>query len=558
VDADEGLAHTTLHGVQGVDAFRGLGSIVVPVLAFVGLLMLVGGLVLLVACANVAGLLLGRAAARRREIAIRLALGAGRARLMRQLLAESLLLAAAGAAAGLVMSIWLTALAGRATNRLAFPVEFDLTLDWRTLVFVAGVACATALLFGLAPARRAARTDLVPALKDVAGPAHQRFRRRLVTGQVFVCTVLLLWAWLFAASLTNASRLDPGFIVDGVLVVDLDVLGRSPATPALQHERLRAIHQRATELPGVTAAGLAWSVPLGFMAREEHGATPTGGDAMRQTVFANTISPGYLKTLGIPLRAGRDIAWNDHSGSLPVAIVNETAARVFWNGNAIGQRLRVPQQDATIELEIIGIAADSKYWTPGEAVSPTIYRPMLQRTMGGMHLFVRTRNAAATAAALELELARLSPPMPIEIVSLASAIEASMLPARVGAFATAGFGAAAILLAVIGIYGLVAFSVSQRMREMGIRRAIGASRGHIVRLVLAGSLGRVTAGVLPGLLLGGASAVAFSGFLVEVSPFDAPTLAIIAALMLGAGAAASLGPALRAARVDPLGVLRQD
>jgi hypothetical protein len=371
--------------------------------------------------------------------------------------------------------------------------------------------------------------------------------------------VLLLWAWLFAASLTNASRLDPGFIVDGVLVVDLGVLGRSPATPALQHERLRAIHQRATELPGVTAAGLAWSVPLGLMAREEHGAAAGGaGSGPPHRVFANTIGPGYLETLGIPLRAGQDIAWTDNADSTPVAIVNETAARVFWNGDAIGQRLTVPHQDAAIDLEIIGIAADSKYWSPGEVVGPAIYRPMLQRTMGGMHLFVRTLDTSATAAALTVELARLSPGMPIDIVSLAAATEASMLPARIGAFATAGFGGVAILLAVMGIYGVAAFSVSQRMREMGVRRAVGASRSHIVSLVLTGILGRVAAGVLPGLGLGAASSFAFSGFLVEVSPFDALTLAAIAALMLAAGTAGSVGPALRAARVDPLGVLRQD
>jgi predicted permease len=546
-------------GVTGFEAFQGIGGTAVPVFAFVGLLSLLAGLVLLVACANIAGLLIGRAAARRREIAVRLALGSGRARLVRQLLVESLMMASAGAGLGILLSTWMMRGFQPATSSLPFPLELNLSIDWRILTYTALLACAAAIIFGLSPARRAARMDLVPALKDEGGAAHQRFRHALVTGQVFACTVLLLWAALFARSLQNISFVDPGFSTENVLVVDVEPQDGRARMAAASHDRFRLIQDRVSGLPGVESAGLAWSVPLGLTSREEHGVLLLGASTTdERRVMANTVSPGYFATVGIPVRQGRDVDWSDRTTSPPVALVNETAAGQFWGGNALGQRLRMSDRDGAVDVEVIGVVADSKYWTLGETVAPAIYRPMLQRSFSGMSLFVRTADPSATTAALRAELERLSPGMPISIQRFQDATAASMMPARVGAIATAGFGTAAMLLAVLGIYGLVAFSVAQRGRELGIRRAVGASAGSIIRLVLAGSLRRVVLGVVPGLVIGGLGGVALSGFLVAISPFDAPILAAITMTMLGTGAAASLGPAIRAARIDPLKALRQD
>ncbi|HJR60597.1 MAG TPA: ABC transporter permease [Vicinamibacterales bacterium] len=557
-DLDERILSARATGVTGFDAFQGIGRAALPLLAFVALLSVVAGLVLLVACANIAGLLVGRAAARRREIAVRLALGAGRGRLIRQLLVESLMLASAGAALGIVLSIWLTQGAHHAVSSLPFPVEFNLSVDWRVLTYASLLACAAAVIFGLSPARRAARLDLVPALRDEGGAAHQRFRHVLVTGQVFACTVLLLWAALFARSLQNVTAVDPGFTTENVFVVDVDPQDARERTPDASHQRFRLIQERVLELPRVESAGLAWSVPLAFMSQEEHGVLLLGTAATDQRrVMANTVSPGYFATVGIPLRQGRDIAWTDGRTAAPVALVNETAARAFWEGNALGRRLRLADRDGEIDVEVVGVVADSKYWTLGETIAPTLYRPVQQRTFSGMNLFVRTANPAVTIPALRAELERLSPGLPVAVQRLDEATAASMMPARVAAIATAGFGGAAMLLAVLGIYGLVAFSVTQRTRELGVRRAIGASTGNVVRLILGGSLAQVSLGVVPGLVIGSLGALALSSFLVAISPFDLPILAAIALAMLGAGAAASLGPAIRAARIDPLKALRQ-
>jgi predicted permease len=556
---DQALLSVRVSGISGFDAFQGIGGAALPALAFVALLSVVAGLVLLVACANIAGLLVGRAAARRREIAVRLALGSGRGRLIRQLLVESALLATAGAAAGVVVSLWLTGAVHRATGDLPFPVEFDLSVDWRVLTYAALLAGAAAMIFGLSPARRAARVDLVAALKDDGGAGHQRFRYVMVTGQVFASTVLLVWAALFARSLQNTSAVDPGFTTKDVLVIDLDTQDGQVRPPAAISERFSELQLRTSDLPGVQSAALAWSVPLAFMAREEHGVVLLDTPAQdERRVMANTISPEYFATIGVGFRAGRDLEWTDTASGAPVTLVNETAARAFWNGNAVGRRLRVTEREGTVDLEVVGVVADSKYWTLGETIEPAIYRPVLQRTFAGMNLLIRTRDAAATTPALRAELERLSPGMPITIQRLEDATAASMMPARVAAIATSAFGGAAMLLAVLGIYGLVAFSVAQRTRELGIRRAIGASAGSVVRMVLRGSLLQVILGLVPGLLVGSLGAMALSSFLVAISPFDVEVMTMIALIMMSAGAAASLGPAIRASRVDPLTALRRD
>ena len=544
-----------LSGITGFDAFQGIGGTAVPLFGFIGLLLVLAALILLVSCANIAGLLIGRSEARRREITIRLALGSGRGRLIRQLLVENLLLAAVAGAAGILLSTWIIAGLQAATTHLPIPVDLDLTLDWHVLSYAAAVAGIAALLFGLAPARLAARTDLVRSLKDDRPAGGQRFRRVLVTGQIVACTVLLLWASLFARSLGNVSKVDPGFTTENVFVIALDTqtVARSAAAANDGYTRLA---ERVGALPAVASIGLAWAVPLAFESNEEHGVLLLNAPApAERRVMTNTVSPGFFDTISIPLRAGRDLSWTDRATAAPVVVVNETAARQFWQGDAIGQRMRLWDRAAAVDAEVVGVVADSKYWTLGEDVTPTIYRPMLQRSMS-MNLFVRTSDAARTLPALRVELEQ-SGVLPAEIRRFSDATAASMMPARVASLATAAFGSVGLLLAVVGIYGLVAFSVAQRTRELGIRLALGASRAHILRSVVVASLGGVLAGVTPGVLLGALGGRLLAAFLVEVSSFDPLAAVGVLSLVLTTAAAASVGPAVRASRVDPLEVLRE-
>jgi putative ABC transport system permease protein len=550
----ERVRHVRVSGVTGFDAFQGIGGTAVPLFGFVGLLLVLAVLILLVSCANIAGLLIGRSEARRREITIRLALGSGRGRLIRQLLVESLLLAAAAGAGGILISTWIMAGLQAATTRLPIPVDLDLTLDWRVLTYAAAVAGMAALLFGVAPARLAARTDLVRSLKDDRPTGGQRFRRLLVTGQIFACTVLLLWASLFARSLGNVSQADPGFTTENVFVIALDTQAQD-RTASTANDGYVRLAERMRALPAVEFVGLAWAVPLAFESNEEHGVLLLNAPApAERRVMTNTVSPGFFDTVGIPLRAGRDLSWADRANAAPVLVVNETAARRFWQGNAIGQRMRMWDRAGAVDAEVVGVVADSKYWTLGEDPTPTIYRPMLQRSMS-MNLFVRTSDPARTLPAMRLDLEQ-SGFLPAEIRRFGDATAASMMPARVASLATAAFGLIGLLLAVIGIYGLVAFSVAQRTRELGIRRALGASRARILRSVVLASLGGVLAGVTPGLILGALGGRLLSAFLVDVSSFDPLTAVGVMSLVLATAAVASVGPAVRASRVDPLEVLR--
>lgn len=546
---------------DGIGAFRGVARTLAPVLAFIALLTIVAGFVLLIACANIAGLLLGRAAARRREIALRLAVGAGRARLIRQFLTESLLLAVAGGIAGVCVSVWLTALLQRSMTRLPIPTELDFTLDVRVLAYALALSSATVMLFGFAPARRAARTDLISALKDDAGTGRQRHRQTLVVSQVAICSLLLVWGSLFARSLGNAARLNPGFNPHGVLIAEVAPSESVSPDPAAIERLFVDLQDRTAKIPGVESAGMAFNVPLAFMGRSEFSVRVAGDSAQddRRRVMANNVTPGYFKTIGVPFVAGRDITWGDRTGTPAVVIVNETAARRFWNGNALGRALTIPARDTDgIEVEVIGVVADSKYWTIGETIEPTLYLPVRQQFVGTMTLFARTTSARATAEAIRIEAKRLAPGLSVDVKPMSDAIGVALLPARVGALFTGAFGFVAMALSAIGIYGLVAFTVAQRAREIGVRKAIGATEADIARLIIGETLRRILLGLALGIALGSAAATVLSGFVVGVSPIDPLTMAIVFVVVTCAALAACAAPAVRAARVDPLVTLRAE
>jgi predicted permease len=538
--------------VNGIAGFRGMSSIAIPMFVFAALLTLMTGFVLLVGCANIAGLLLGRAAARRQEVAIRLALGAGRGRLIRQLLTESVLLALLGSAGGLLLSMVLTGGINVALSRLPVSVEFDLAIDRRMLLYAFALASLTAVLCGLSPARRATRLDVFPALKDEAPRiGRQRFRQLLVVGQVALSCLLLLWGGLFARSLLNAQNVNPGFDPSNVLVASMLVEDDGAGDDRVARFAME-LQSRVGALPGVQSAGFSTIVPLSLMGREGYDVRPDsdGPDAPGRRIRAMRVTPGWFDAVKVPILAGRDITASDRTGAPRVALINETMARRFWNGQAVGHRFD--------NVEVVGVVRDSKYWTLGEEIQPTIYLSMLQTRESYLNLHVRTSNPAGTAPAVHREAAALMPDLVVDVKPMTEMVSVAILPSQIGAALTAACGILAALLAMMGIYGLVALSVAQRTREIGIRKAIGAGTADIVRVVVRGTVGSVAVGYGLGALLGSLGAIALGGFIVGVSPIDPITLIATGVAVLATAIAASALPALRASRVDPLVALRTE
>ena len=549
----ESLRGIEARSISGVNAFQGMVSIIWPVFAFLLLLTFVSGFVLVIGCSNIAGLLIGRAALRQREIAVRLSLGSSRGRLVRQLLTESLVLAAAGGAAGLLLAAGLVSVVEIGVARMPFPLDLDLPLDWRVLAYVATLSTATAVFFGLLPARQASRVDLTASLKtDSSGsPERRRLRRVMVTMQVAVCSALVVWSVLFARSLGRIHAIEPGFDSAGVLLGTVEI-DRS-VDAARGDQILTDWTLRVGSSPGVQSAALATIVPLALTGREEFNVL-LPGDAIgtRRRVLASRVSPGWFATVRIPLLAGRDFTWNDRRGAVPVAIVNETLARQFWNGAALGQQVRYGSRT----LEIVGIVKDSKYRTLGETPAPVLYLPVRQQYSHFLTLHARTSDPRGTAAAMASELRRLWPDAEVQIESMNDAVSVAVLPARIGAAVTSVFGAIAVALAAFGVYGLVSFGVVQRLREIGIRRAVGATAGDIIRLVLGHHALLIAIGLAIGIGAGAAGATVLRAFLAGVGPADPVALITAVAVVAASAAAASILPAVRATRLDPMVAVR--
>jgi len=557
----ESLTAVQLVPVSGINAFRGVGALM-PVFMFIVLLALIATFVLSIGCANIAGLLLGRAVARRHELALRAALGAGRTRLIRQLLTESLLLAVLGGTGGVLLASWLTKLVPVALSRLNFPLALDVQIDWRVLAFTSAVSVITAILFGLAPARHAVRLDPGAVLRDgSSSPRRQRLRQALVVCQVAACATLLVWGLLFTRSLGHVTSMEPGFDASAVLLADFSFDAAADASADALEAQIVELQRRAGALPFVESVGGAWAVPLALTARESFSVFEGDPSAVTgRVVNANRLTPGWFETLRIPLLAGRDFTWNDRRGSPEVAIVNRTLADRFWDGRALGKRLRfIGVRSIPHDVEVVGVVADSKYWTVGEEVEPVLYLAARQGTMAdGISLHVRTSNLADTSRRLSEEFTRVTRDGHIELRPMADVVSVAMMPARVGAFVTTAFAAVAVLLATMGIYALISFSVAQRTREIGVRKALGAKPVEIVRLIAGQSLLLVAAGLSLGLLIGVGGGHALASLTVGVSPGDPLTIAIAAGLVLSAALLSSGVPALRAARSDPLLALRQD
>ena len=528
-------------------------------------LMGIVGLVLVIACANVASLVLARAAGRRRETAVCLAIGAGRLRLVRQLLAEALLLAGLGATAGLVLALWGTSALAALASRSALAISIDLGPDARVLAFTTLVALATAVVFGLLPALRSARIDPLSALRaagsSVRGMVRVPLGRTLVVTQIAMSLVLLVGAALFVRSLVQLRNVDTGFDADRVLLLQLTPLVDEQRVTAADRRALyRGLLERAEGVPGVRAASLSFTGLFnngtwGNVITVE-GLTPASGAAPR--TFANAIAPRYFEVVGLELVRGRAFTERDHETAPPVAIVNQTFARNFLGGgDPVGRHVGLGAP-ARVMMEIVGVVADAKYVDLREEDRPMLYVPFTQYDQNLRSLEVRTAGApAAVAAALRDQLSTVDRRITIAATTTLDAqIDASFAAERLIARLSAAFGLLALALAAVGLYGLTAYVTAQRTGEIGIRIALGGERRDVRWLVMRDLLVLVAIGAAIGLPIALGGARLLESQLYQVDPGDPLAVALGILTLSIAALAAGYLPARRAVRVDPLAALR--
>ena len=533
------------------------------------LLLGIAGTVLLIACANLANLLLARGSAREREIAIRLAMGASRRRVVRQLLAESAMVAMLGAAAGAVLARWLSGALVAFLSTADEGFYLAVAVDWHVLAFTAALAVGTCLVFGLTPALRATRTTPGAAMKASGRgltDARERFglRRALVVGQVALSLVLVVAALLFVRSLRNLLTLDAGFEQNGVLIVrsDLRGTGASPERyPVLNRELL----DRLRAVPGVDAAAMSRIVPLSGGGWNDNVLTDGAeGRKPKQLVNFNEVSAGFFRTLGTPLVAGRDFDAYDRPSSPKVAIVSETFARkVLGPGNPIGRTFSVEAMRGGPgdRFLIVGLVRDTKYGDLREDFTPIAFVPATQDEHPGPFgkFLVRSRlplvslTASATRAAADV-----NPQIVVDFESLRTQIENGLVRERLMATLSGFFGALAGVLAIVGLYGVMSYMVARRRNEIGIRMALGADRGAVVGLVMREAGVLLAAGLGVGAVLAVAAAQTARALLFGLQPGDPATLALAVAALAIVGVLASGLPALRAARLDPTEALRDE
>jgi predicted permease len=514
--------------------------------------------VLLIACANIANLMLARASARHREMAVRLAMGAARSRIIRQLLTESILVSLIGAAVGVLFARWATRLivAMMATPRT--PAVFDLHPDWRVLLFTCGAAVFTGILFGLLPAFRATRADLGVSLRERAqnlrgSEPRAGAARLLLALQVALSVVLISGAGLFAGSLVRIWNISPGFDPKNLLLIGLDTSQRPEKGPQLT-QIYRRLLARVNALPGVRSASMVWLVPLSGAGWDDDVKILSGPDitADLRDTWANAIGPHYFDTMRIPLLAGRDFTESDDKG---VGIINETAARTwFGHGSAIGQQVRF--QNSVIR--IIGVAADSKYLDLRDPDSRTLYLPASDNA--SMTMVIRADASLASlypaVRSILREIAQGTPTT--EVRSMSEEVDQSIGRERLMAVLSVFFGVLAMLLTSIGLYGILAYAVTRRTGEIGVRMALGAQRHNVIWLVLRETLGHVAAGIAVGIVAVLATARLVASLLYGVRPRDPATLLMaVFALAITAAVAAWL-PARRATRLDPMTALRDE
>jgi predicted permease len=524
-------------------------------------------LVLLIACANVANLLIARSAARQKEIAVRLALGAGRARVVRHLMMESLILALAGGLVGFLISPWTMRLLVQVMPEMDPPLKFVLSPNLRTLWYNLAISAMTAVIFGLAPALYASGAEVAPVLKDqagaVAGGGQARWRKLLVVAQVSFSLLLLIAAGLLGSSLRHLRELSPGFEVGHLLSFSVD-----PTLNGYQDERAKLFYRQLAEnlaaLPGAQSAALCMVPPLSWsdwdsdFTVEGHVAKP-GENA---NSWVNSISPGYFDTLRIPIYTGRDFRESDADGAPRVAIVNQKFARYYFGAsNPVGRHLgRGGDPGTKTDIEIIGVVRDTKYMTMKEPIPREVYFPYLQNSANMMTAYVRTSlDPDQMFPMMRAAVHKLDSNLPVyQMKTVERQKEDSMAVERLAATLSTSFGVLATVLAAVGLYGVMAFLVARRTREIGIRMALGASARNVVWLVVREVLLLVGVGVAIGLPAAFVVTRLLSSQLYGVGPHD-PWIIILATLgMAAVGAVSGYLPARRATRVDPIQALRYE
>ena len=535
-------------------------------LAFTALAMLV----LLVACFNIANILLVRATARQREMAIRSAIGAGWGRLLRQGITESLLLALAGGMGGLLFGWWASRFLSTLPLGTDLPIEFNFQPDVRVYLFTAILVVVTAALVGIIPAFHLTKTDLNHVLREGGrgsseGRQRHFLRSSLVMAQLAGSLLLLVVAGLFVRSLAKAEKLYLGFDPNHILNVALDIQEIGYQEPR-GREFFRAAEERIRALPGVESVAQAFSVPMGLISSQDGiipDDQPLEPGQVPPTVFDNYVTPGYFETLRIPIKRGRTFNDSDNESAPKVAVINETMAKKFWpNRDAVGRRFKSKDNEQKwADIEVIGIVQDSKYKGIVEDPMPFLYRPLAQDYVPLRNIQVRT---SVPPESLALQIAatihELAPGLAVTVKTMEQDLQGinGYLFYRLGAQLSGAMGLLGLTLAVVGVYSVVSYAAAQRTHEIGIRMTLGAESRDVLKMVLTRSLMMIVAGVALGTILSFVGARALGSFLVGVSPSDPVTFGVVMVLLLSVALLACLIPAYRATRVDPLVALRYE
>ena len=530
------------------------------------LLVLLGAslLVLLIACANVAGMLLSRAVSRRQELAVRAALGAGRARLVRQMMTESLVLAVGGGAVGLAVALWGTrALVASAGDRL--PAASQVTVYATVLLTALAVSIASGLVFGLIPALAASR-GIQLALTESgrgtsSGVSRHRMRTALVTGQLALAVMLLVGAGLLVRSLVGLQKRDLGYSIESTLTFELMLAGARYDSAAAQDQFFDALYTRLAALPGVVAVGGSGNIPMrgGAMASLAIDGRPQPEGRLPEVGY-QPVSDNLFKAMGVPLERGRAFGPQDHKDAPPVVILSESAARAYWPaGDPIGARVRLGPNPNDPWMTVVGIVGDVRMGVDGES-RPTAYVPSRQDHWGGMAIVMRTTtDPASMLPAVRREVRAIDPTIPVsDAYSMKQVRAQGLTDRRLPMQLMAAFAVLALVLAAVGVYGVMAYSVAARTREIGVRVALGAQPRNVFGIVVRQGMGAAAAGLTLGLLGAAALGKVLTSLLYGVKPTDVVTFVGVAGVLLAVVLAACLAPARRAVRVDPLEALRSE